>query len=289
MIEDEYPGSFDVIFCRNVVIYFDLETTINVVHKMHKSLLDDGFYFIGYSESLQFLRDKFEMQSWSDAIYYRKTRKDTGTITQETQGKDESLRLEAVLEEISRAEAIAELEKETKGSAPPKKMEDLLVEIITGIHMKQYSKALELIEEACRIDSHCIEPHFLAAEVYANQGKFILAQERLNRILLKHPLFAPAHYLYGFILMEENQYENAKAYLKKSFFLNKDFMLPRFYLAQVYRIETNVESAIKEYRNTLKLLSKHVPEAIIPYSGGFNVATFMSMCRDNLERLKEQQ
>ena len=72
LIDDDYPAGFDIVFCRNVVIYFELETTIKVMTKIRDSLNDNGYLFIGYSETLYFLHDKFKMISRDEAIYYRK-------------------------------------------------------------------------------------------------------------------------------------------------------------------------------------------------------------------------
>jgi chemotaxis protein methyltransferase CheR len=54
LLKDEPPGSkFDVIFCRNVMIYFDKPTQYALVDgSFAKALLPDGYLFIGHSESL---------------------------------------------------------------------------------------------------------------------------------------------------------------------------------------------------------------------------------------------
>lgn len=44
-------GPFDIIFCRNVMIYFDKETQLKVLSRMVKFLAQDGLYFAGHSES----------------------------------------------------------------------------------------------------------------------------------------------------------------------------------------------------------------------------------------------
>ncbi len=43
---------FNVIFCRNVLIYFDRETQESVINKLSQHLLPGGYFFIGHSESL---------------------------------------------------------------------------------------------------------------------------------------------------------------------------------------------------------------------------------------------
>jgi chemotaxis protein methyltransferase CheR len=51
----EIEGNQDVIFCRNVLIYFDRETQYRVVYNLIKKLRPGGILFIGHSESLHFL------------------------------------------------------------------------------------------------------------------------------------------------------------------------------------------------------------------------------------------
>jgi chemotaxis protein methyltransferase CheR len=51
------PGLFDMIFCRNVLIYFQPETKARVVRRLLTHLAPDGFLFVGHSESLNHLSD----------------------------------------------------------------------------------------------------------------------------------------------------------------------------------------------------------------------------------------
>ncbi|NQU95186.1 MAG: hypothetical protein HQ549_03010 [Candidatus Omnitrophica bacterium] len=288
LMEESFPTGFDIIFCRNVVIYFEFETTVKVMNKLYSGLLDGGYMFIGYSETLQFMQDRLQMISWEDAIYYHKAKGKAPVYTEfaEPLPAKEEIDLDKVLEEISKAEATANLEAETKKAPPTQKIENMLIQIIKAMHLKQYDKALSLIEEASSVDDKVVDPHYLAAEIFINQGKRGEAKTRLSTALKLDSLFAPAHYLYGCIYVEESDLDNAKKSLKKALFIDKNFLLAHFYLAQVFKTEGRTKDAIREYRNSLKLLSGAAPGDIIAYSGGFNAATFMSVCRDNLERLK---
>ena len=51
----------DVIFCRNVIIYFNKETKTKLVEKYADSLKPGGYLFIGHSESLYKITDRFEL------------------------------------------------------------------------------------------------------------------------------------------------------------------------------------------------------------------------------------
>jgi chemotaxis protein methyltransferase CheR len=55
-----YKGPMDLIFCRNVMIYFDRETIAKLVDKFYKLLEVGGYFFIGHSESLSGLEHKFQ-------------------------------------------------------------------------------------------------------------------------------------------------------------------------------------------------------------------------------------
>jgi chemotaxis protein methyltransferase CheR len=68
-LKEQYPfkGPFDIIFCRNVMIYFDKETQENLVNKMARYLAVGGYLFVGHSESLMGLNH--ELSYVKPAIY----------------------------------------------------------------------------------------------------------------------------------------------------------------------------------------------------------------------------
>jgi len=55
----DFQEKFDLIFCRNVMIYFDRQTQAAVVEKLYRSLKRGGYLFLGHSESLSNLRHRF--------------------------------------------------------------------------------------------------------------------------------------------------------------------------------------------------------------------------------------
>lgn len=72
-------GRMDLIFCRNVIIYFDLSAKKRVVESFHNSLSDGGFLLLGHSESLMNITTQFTLRHFkNDMIYQKPDRAVTG-------------------------------------------------------------------------------------------------------------------------------------------------------------------------------------------------------------------
>lgn len=65
-------GKFDIIFCRNVAIYFTLEDRKKLFNKLADSLTDDGFLVIGSTESLTGVCPRFVPKRHLRSIFYQK-------------------------------------------------------------------------------------------------------------------------------------------------------------------------------------------------------------------------
>lgn len=64
-------GKFDIIFCRNVLIYFSPDMKAKVLNQMASSLNPGGYLMLGASESLTGLTDRFEMIRCNPGIVYK--------------------------------------------------------------------------------------------------------------------------------------------------------------------------------------------------------------------------
>jgi len=65
-------GRFDVIFCRNVLIYFSSESKTDILTRMAAALNPNGYLFLGASESIAQYSDAFEMVRCQPGVVYRK-------------------------------------------------------------------------------------------------------------------------------------------------------------------------------------------------------------------------
>jgi len=62
-------GVFDVIFCRNVLIYFDQDTKINIFNRLAKAMEPDGFLVLGAAETVVGLTDVFKPYTDRRGLY----------------------------------------------------------------------------------------------------------------------------------------------------------------------------------------------------------------------------
>ena len=67
-----FMKGFDIIFCKNVLIYFDLDSKKRVIQHFFNSLALGGYLFVGFSESLFGVNDRFKLIHYPGGIVYCK-------------------------------------------------------------------------------------------------------------------------------------------------------------------------------------------------------------------------
>jgi chemotaxis protein methyltransferase CheR len=64
-------GPFDVVFCRNVLIYFDVDTRKKILHEIYDTLFSGGWLLLGVAETTLGLEDRFERKTVGQAVSYQ--------------------------------------------------------------------------------------------------------------------------------------------------------------------------------------------------------------------------
>lgn len=70
LLDSLYPlGRFDAIFCRNVLVYFDLKTKLEVLQKLARLMADDGVLYLGLNETVAGVSNNFHTINSGLGIY----------------------------------------------------------------------------------------------------------------------------------------------------------------------------------------------------------------------------
>lgn len=72
LVDSYFDSDYDMIFCRNVLIYFRDETKREILSRFRDSLKDGGWLFLGPTEMVRGLVDGFKMVSMKDSVAFQK-------------------------------------------------------------------------------------------------------------------------------------------------------------------------------------------------------------------------
>ena len=281
LVTEPYPllemSGWDIIFCRNVTIYFQHESTKKVIHNFYRSLRQGGYLFAGYSESLRYLSDEFTTVQVGGTFVYKKEPRDKRPkkkarqtkrkrSRQRTPPSDRSRRLETLpYRKGDEIQQICDRAKELLETGKPEQAGDLLA---------------PYLEKSTSSESVLL----LQAEIFLNQGDLEKAVQLCQRIISCEPLSVAGYYLLGVVYRTWEKERKAIEEFKRVLYLQSEHALARFNLGDLYSQVGQIDEARLEYANVVRLLRK-VPDSFDErFAGGFSPTLLIDTC---LSRIKE--
>ena len=279
LAEDVYPSlanntnAMDLIFCRNVLMYFTAERMKRVILNFHRSLVDTGWLFVSPTETSPELFSRFCPVPFQGAILYQKG-----------EGRPPRMAFPHPVEAASHDEAVVVAPEPVFDFIPasavpvpsPEPSPDMPVE-----HARPtlYEEALALFEqgdyleaeEKLKADSappHTAESWALLARICANLGELTEARSWAEKALRADKLNAGLHYLRSVILQEQGANEERIAALKRALYLDPNFVLAHFALGNFALQQKNFKEADKHFSNVLGLLADYQSDDVLPQSDG---------------------
>jgi chemotaxis protein methyltransferase CheR len=288
---DDFPtpdGEFrgiDVVFCRNVMIYFPLATTRKVVEKIAATLQPGGCLFLGHAETLSQISSRFERHAHAGSFYYRE-RKDR-PLPQSREPSASPLpagELNVVRPQPSPPPLPADrgrLSGRTPARAEPDP-EELYKKAETLFEAEAFPKASETLAKLLTIRPDHSGALVLQGFIMANDGRFEEALTLCARALEIDDLLPEAYFLRGLLLDMNDRLAAAVEEYRKTNLLRMEFVMSHYHLGRLYyRLGKETEGA-RELRNTLKLLERARQGSIIPFSGGLSREVFLQQIRGEL-------
>ena len=260
-------GGFDVVFCRNVIIYFDTPTTQQVLTQFHNALAPGAYLFLGYSESLFRLFEGFELTEVAGAFLYRRPltpvrpapagRPRTVPLSPPPVTHVDVRRPVPASAPASRGAGSASRDPERRAAAPgpgspPLAPQEFLDGAVALFAEGRFGAARELLERLLERAGEDLAVRLTLANLYGILRQPDRARVSYQAALAIEPLSAEAHLFYGIHLLQGGEADGAALELSRALFLDPDLTLAHYWLGRCREAQKDANRARLAYRNALE-------------------------------------
>ena len=266
---------FDVIFCRNVLMYFSAEKAQAAIARMHRALTPGGYLFLGHAETLRGLSNDFHLRHTHGAFYYQ--RKDGPVATDHPVEPLRSERQSAVvlLPDNNWFEAIERASKR-------------ITVLASGNDVNRYDNARnsatapEQVEVASDPDAL-----LLKAITASHNGSTAEAESACTNLLQTDELSAGAHYILALCHESRGEVDAALEHDRIAVYLDANFAMPQLHIGLLTRRQGEINHARRELNAALNLLRLEDPARLLLFGGGFKREALIALCKAELAALGE--
>ncbi len=275
LVDENYPSllnktnAVDILLCRNVLMYFDQKDRDKVISRLYNSIADGGWLILGLTE-VGYLTDKrFKQIVLKDAIIFQKKEVIRNKI-------------------VARIKIPSETKTEKKIPAYKHKKEfykDIFLKAITSYNDGNYVEAIELLKELLTNPSlntsipenEKEEALYFLSMSLANSGLLTPALEWCDKGILKNKLNPSLYFLKSNLLQALNRPTEAIESLRKSIFLDSDYTMAHFSIANIYRRVGRSTESNKHFKIVIDILKNYSDEDIVKDSGGLTANRIKEM------------
>lgn len=302
LVVDDYATSngdeqFDLILCRNVMIYFDLATVARIATGLLASLAPDGWLLLGASDPPLAHLVPCESVMTPAGVAYRKvgTKSDSrhtpwggvhstsagppsasateqwlpawNAITQAPPDLPRAVAPSAVVPEVSSDPIVGSV---TPSRVDPPTPEAQKVDALTAAYRSADYAGAESIAVRLLAEDPDIGPATWIAYIraVANQGRLNEAGELNARALELHPLDAELHYLHATLLMEAGWFPDAAAAARRAIYLDRKLAMGHLLLGEALSRSGDPRGARNAFANAVELLEREDATATVRAADG---------------------
>ena len=303
---------YDVIFCRNVLMYFTPDSAQALVARITRSLAPGGHLFLGHAETLRGLSNDYHLRHTHGAFYYQRKfaqngeRRETceGTLNGVSQG---SLALHAAdrsapepdlnwtktwLNTIQSASDRIQALTEPPATAParrvgqsisgPSQTGAQLLLVLELLKKERFSQALDLLGCLPADSEQDPEALLLRAALLTHSGNLSGAANVCAQLLKQDELNTGAHYLLALCRESAGDRQGALDHYRSAIYLDPGFAMPRLHLGLMARRTGDREVARRELGQALLLLKREDAPRLLLFGGGFGREALIALCHAEL-------
>lgn len=289
LVEDCYPSlhtnthAVDLIFCRNVLIYFSPEHAVRVIRNLARCLAEGGWLVLGPTEIPTSIPPELVRVRFAGAILCRKD----SSAAQRTEIRAQPPGEQAIAF-IAPNPPATEMEPAavpptipiwgpipTEAASPEN---DAVYRRALALYREgRYAETEELLAEPA--EQAAAEPRVLAllAHLRANQGRLAQARACCDRLVAVDKMNPASHYLRASLLEEEGDATAATAAFRRTLYLDPDFVLAHFALGNLARRQERPDEAQRHFGVALALARRLRPDEPLPEADGLTAGRLVEI------------
>jgi chemotaxis protein methyltransferase CheR len=249
-------STMDIIFCRNVLMYFSSEWVTRISQDLFNSLSEDGWFVVSSSELSSYVFPQFTPVNFPGAVLYRKGKNGSSYSFPAIGLAEKEVQLTSTFSPLS---ALAE--------SPPHF--DLPISLSPPLLMahsaiQPSSSVASAKEEPQTIPEETSVDKIFAVRLLANVGHLEEALSLCNEEIASEKLAPGLYFLRASILQELGKNTEAISSLKQAIYIDPDYIMGHFTLGNLFIRQGNNKNAERYFNNVLDLLSKCANDGILP-------------------------
>jgi chemotaxis protein methyltransferase CheR len=252
----------DIIFCRNVLMYFTYEWAGKISQNLFHSLSEEGWLIVSSCELSPQLFQKLTTVNFPGAILYRKTGKEPAhSFSVHPIEIQEPLSDIAFLTTEASAKVVAHSFRQAFGEQRKEE--------------HQSSKNIPAESYAEKID---------AIRLLAGKGHLAEALSACNEAIASYKLAPGLYFLRASILQEMDKGGEAIKSLKQAIYIDPEYIMGHFTLGNLFFRQGNTKNAKRYFNNALDLLNNGTNDDIFPESEGLSVKHIRDIILTSLQK-----
>lgn len=259
LVEDPYPSlatntnAMDLIFCRNVLMYFAEPMRRRVLEGLQRSLIDGGWLVLGAAET-SIRPPAMEPVVFPDLVVYRKP------------GATPSAPLSAPPRPSTLHREPLQRSRRTIRAPAPAPSTPFLDRLQQAFGRGEFGFICRQGAELPRHDPDFAAAALLVARACANAGRLPEALVWVEEAIPRYRLNPEGHYLRAMILDEQGRTEEALDALRTTLYLAPDFLPAHVALGNIARRTGDRRQAERNFRNALQLLASFGDDDPVPHA-----------------------
>lgn len=253
----KYLGDYDIIFFRNVSIYFDLKTRRLIQNKFYNLMNDNGVLLLGISETLGNDLGVFELVEHNNHYYfikgqaYRLDGLAVDGLAKEIKPLSEFMATEFMATAaVAPSLTAAPIAITSPVSLPLVDIKTIQQWVIEG----KQTRALYHLDQRLAAGKEQQAARLLKSWLVLNNQDFKQAEPLLNEAFAVDAWSVDAMLMQGLSCKWQQQVDKAIEWFKKAVYTYPECWSAHYYLADLYRQEQQPQAAIRSYQTVLRIL-----------------------------------